>query len=1001
MSAWAVDVSVTENYATAGNLRYSSESTSLSGEIETRSGKTFQGVLAVWNYRFVRSRTTKNQQDILDGERAFLFDRSANTSKTPYVECNSWEGGIKKIEFKWQQVSADDDGQQLDFQIILKEGSTTKTDHISCEAGEAYRTSVQNYASGAIIDSKANSVKLSLYNKSMDNAGTAVAAGRILVGNLKITPYLLYRQKDVTIGLKQRGYINNELINNTESGTISYSSNATDIATVDEDGYITPVAVGDAVITATWDEGVTTSYTIHVEDGIVVENFSKVSKLSQVTTEAPWNSDLFSWKWRVLNTRRGYDDTLGLSPRIQATALRIGTGETFVYSNQKMEGGVKHISFDWRQWASATSPLTISAYYSSSKTDWGNAVVTQSEDAVAASTPHNFNEDIDDGAKGNAYLKIAYTSGAGHAVMGAIKITPWLLYTTKTVEMDIRGEGALTYTNPDLINNTGDTPEFSITNYGGISPSKISIDENGQVIIADRYRTGNVMIQAKWSNVTTTYTLQIQGMIATTATFAKDSVYAVNSVEENALTYTDGYDDVSHISYASSNPEVAAVDAETGAVTLQGVGQTKITATLPETSNYTAATASYMLTVMYANYETFSDFATEGQFAGTQETAGGWTTQMAGINTNQYFPANVIMMRAPRTNESSKTAFVESPIMHGGISKLAFNFSKMYAETDVQLWDIQVYVNDRLVGELTSNTGDVLEGEGGRTLKPMPTKMIADINEPGNFVIRFENHSTMKDGVKYDDSNDGNKARFAIDNVSWENFAGAIVLDENANNSSVIAANSGATADVELTRSALKGGVWNTLCLPFALPVSTLGVVENGVQQLTSAELNGDELTVGFTAFTGENLVAGTPYLVKPASDLDISGTYYDKQITSIASAVSYSIITMQGIFSPYAMTAGDKNTLFVGTPKANGENLFYPSQDGSLKGFRAYFTLNLGSNPAPKRARFVVNQTEIATDIEVISGDRKEISGKFIENGQLIIIRDGKKYNAMGQVIK
>ena len=53
----------------------------------------------------------------------------------------------------------------------------------------------------------------------------------------------------------------------------------------------------------------------------------------------------------------------------------------------------------------------------------------------------------------------------------------------------------------------------------------------------------------------------------------------------------------STVTYASSDEKVAAVDADTGLVTIKGVGTTVITATASETASYNAATAQYTLTV--------------------------------------------------------------------------------------------------------------------------------------------------------------------------------------------------------------------------------------------------------------------------------------------------------------------------------------------------------------------------------------------------------------------
>lgn len=1337
VSAWAADVSVKETFCVAPT-----------GNTAAVSNKDWQGDLCTWHATSVarRAQDTINTATI---KRATWLVLNSRVGEKIYT--TNLEGGIKELSFKFARFGKENTNGRV---LKIKASVGTNDEHES----DGYTKSTMPAANiGAIVspatttghvvytyafNHKTND-QLTIENASTCSDAEAATNGicRILVSDITITPYLLYRNKDVTVGLKQRGYVNNgtnDFINNIgEEGTITFSSSAPGIAKVDpETGVVTPVSAGDAVITATWSEGASTTYTLHVVDGIIAENFSKVAKLSQVAEEATWKGDLFDWK--VLNVRRGADDTISLAPRIQATALRSYAGSTLV-SAEKVEGGVKHIAFNWRQWGAKgdATKMYIKFYSSEDKDNWGDAVASQEVDAATASTPFEFNEDVTGGAK-KAYLKMEYTADAAIvAVMGAMKITPYLLYTTKTANLDTRV--ALTYTNNDLINNTtGEAVVYSIAP----AESGATIDAGTGEVSATDETEGEFTVTATWGAVTTSYTLTIVSRTATTASYANPIVRLGlgESLPENALVYSEGYDgtieysssntavatvaangsvslaggvgqttitatlpqtdnykaatasytiyvrdngaqikehfknvlngtgsigvkdtiwtgvafdwkpegairhnsndtiwgtatknrsvwiatataeqggrgilgskeeieggikylsfywkqwgsesnrtlriaafdgderkgfmeyipngasthekflfgvtgmmksnqklyiknesytgtsfdeanittsnsrliidtvfitpyllytDKAHelyvgdtytntalinntggnditysledndeeasidaatgevtgikagqvtvkatwsegaytiytlniiaiteteasypqaeihatmgedipanvldvttgydgeISYASSVPAVA--DFENGVLTLKAPGQTKITATLPETSNYTAATASYMLTVSYANYESFNPNTTTSTYAKPEENAQGdvckWYAYIGGVQTPNYFSSNAITTRAQRTNES-KQGYVKSEKLSGGISALAFNYSMMFADNNIENWDIHVYVNDRLVGQLTNEEGGDLEGINGRTLNPMRTKVITGIDEPGQFVIRFENHSTIKDGVEYES---GNMGRFAIDNVSWENFAGAIVLDENANNSSVIAVNSGATADVELARSALVGGVWNTLCLPFALPVSTLGVVENGVQQLTNAELNGDELTVGFTAFTGENLVAGTPYLVKPANDVNISGSYDDVTITSIASpvVVGGGLITLQGIFSPFAMSAGDRNTLFVGMPNDAGDNLFYPSVNGNLKGFRAYFTLNLGSNPAPKRARFVVNQTEIATDIEVISGDRKEISGKFIENGQLIIIRDGKKYNAMGQVIR
>ena len=75
----------------------------------------------------------------------------------------------------------------------------------------------------------------------------------------------------------------------------------------------------------------------------------------------------------------------------------------------------------------------------------------------------------------------------------------------------------------------------------------------------------------------------------------------------------------------------------------------------------------------------------------------------------------------------------------------------------------------------------------------------------------------------------------------------------------------------------------------------------------------------------------------------------------------------------------------------------FYKIYGDTLKQHKAYVKYAGGSNNAPKKMRFVYGQ---ATSIEDVQGNNVQ-STKVIENGVLYIIRDGKTYNAMGQMVK
>lgn len=70
----------------------------------------------------------------------------------------------------------------------------------------------------------------------------------------------------------------------------------------------------------------------------------------------------------------------------------------------------------------------------------------------------------------------------------------------------------------------------------------------------------------------------------------------------------------------------------------------------------------------------------------------------------------------------------------------------------------------------------------------------------------------------------------------------------------------------------------------------------------------------------------------------------------------------------------------------------------GTLAAHKAYIIVS-GSAPAPKRLRFVFNGENAATGIGNASETLK--SEKRIENGQLVIIKNGVRYNAQGQIVK
>ena len=223
-----------------------------------------------------------------------------------------------------------------------------------------------------------------------------------------------------------------------------------------------------------------------------------------------------------------------------------------------------------------------------------------------------------------------------------------------------------------------------------------------------------------------------------------------------------------------------------------------------------------------------------------------------------------------------------------------------------------------------------------------------------------------------------------------------LALNENADNASLLAAYDGLTTDVSMIRS-LTNAQYNTFCLPFSLDASQMTTAFGegyDLEELTDVTYDGEVLGLVFTQ--REALEAGKPYLLQPANNVSnpsFIGVEIDASTPS--DGLDNTFIEFHGVYSPTELTGGNKNLLFLGA----GNELFWPSSTGDLKGFRAYFEVK-GSAQKAVRAR-IVKKEDTATGIDQITNDQLPITNKFLRNGELLILRDGKTYNAQGMLVE
>ena len=210
---------------------------------------------------------------------------------------------------------------------------------------------------------------------------------------------------------------------------------------------------------------------------------------------------------------------------------------------------------------------------------------------------------------------------------------------------------------------------------------------------------------------------------------------------------------------------------------------------------------------------------------------------------------------------------------------------------------------------------------------------------------------------------------------------------------------------VELYRN-LQAGMYNTICLPFG--INTLeGTPYQGASVLkfvgTEIEKVGGEdmLKLLFQELTfqeADTMVAGVPYLIKPAQDITKpviwSDVFTANSVQGTSIKPTNSLATFHGITSPVEIQEDPKILFLV----ANNR-LATASSTGMMMANRAYFELADAQN-LPKRSIISIIQPT-SSGIEQIYNYYSTETYKFLYNGTIVIVRDGVMYDIMGVRIK
>lgn len=167
----------------------------------------------------------------------------------------------------------------------------------------------------------------------------------------------------------------------------------------------------------------------------------------------------------------------------------------------------------------------------------------------------------------------------------------------------------------------------------------------------------------------------------------------------------------------------------------------------------------------------------------------------------------------------------------------------------------------------------------------------------------------------------------------------------------------------------------------YMLPVGTEAYV---------ATISGEDMNLTKVAEGGDIIPANTALILKSTSASVVLTPTNDDAVTISAPNILHGTDSEKAAPANCYVLSGhstDNSVTGVG---------FYQFS-GTLAAHKAYIVLGGGGAGAPKRMRFIFNTP---TNVENVHGGNVH-STKVLENGQLIIIKNGVRYNAQGMIVK
>ncbi|MBQ7698066.1 MAG: InlB B-repeat-containing protein [Paludibacteraceae bacterium] len=520
-----------------------------------------------------------------------------------------------------------------------------------------------------------------------------------------------------------------------------------------------------------------------------------------------------------------------------------------------------------------------------------------------------------------------------------------------------------------------------------------------------------------------TYTLTVKADGTTSTTYPGKWGASTTSITASKSGYTFvRWDDGN-----TSNPRVFKICNATYTAVFEAQ---KVTATFKNydgTTLYTNSNVTPGTTPTYSGADPTRP-ATQTESEVTTYTFTGWSPTLGNISTNTTYTAQFSSTTTPRTYtirflmddgetvlSSAQVVYNGSPIEPAeptkiGTEEYSYNFTGWEPAVTAVTGD-QDYVAvfeqvakapkyDLTIGAFTN--GSVTLTANGKT----------DVVPVAGGTYQYEEGTTIivkavpAKGYHFNQWNDANKAasrqvsEIAANMTLTPTFAvnTPFLMDDTWEQAAFISNCAAATGvlTVTLKDRTYSAGQWATLSVPFNCTLDQEDELYNAVYKLHTLTLAQDGGSVSFEFIRTNVVEANEPYLIVPRHDIS-TVVFHGVTLTTPAEVSRTTDDRVTFVSGLWKQTISGPNEFYVAT----GNSLRYASTLGTnVKGNRAFFRKIGDAASAPRRAIMVIDGEEVEVEIAGDAIEEVQDVRKYIENGVLIIERNGVRMDAQGKRI-